>query len=101
MPIDTVLFNAINGYTAYDMAFLMVFISDVSMVIFAASAVPIFVKNRRDGINYAAAITTTMLFSLFFQMIFQRPRPDGLLRAAKENSFSFPSTHSAAAFAWA
>ncbi len=101
MTIDTVLFNVINSYTAYDMAFLMVFISDVSMAVFAASVVPTIAKNRRAGMNYAAIIVTTILFSMFFQMVFQRSRPDGLLRATKENSFSFPSTHSSAAFAWA
>ncbi len=101
MAIDTMMFNAINGYAAYDMAFFMAAISDVSMAIFAASAVPVFAKNRRDGMNYAAAIATTILFSMFFQLVFQRPRPDGLLRVARETSFSFPSTHSAASFAWA
>lgn len=101
MEIDTIVFNVINGYAVHDMAFLMVFISNISMAIFAASVIPVFAKNRRDGMDYAAALITTILSSLFFQMIFQRQRPDGLLRIARENSFSFPSTHSAAAFAWA
>ncbi len=101
MEIDAMVFNVINGYTAHDIAFFMVFISNISMAVFAAGAISIFARNRRDGMNYAAAIITTILFSLFFQLVFQRPRPEGLLRAAGESSFSFPSTHSAAAFAWA
>ncbi|MFH0889613.1 MAG: phosphatase PAP2 family protein [Candidatus Aenigmatarchaeota archaeon] len=101
MILETILFNTINSYDAYNVASILLFVSNISMVVFALSTIPFALKDRRTGINYTAAIITSILVSLFLEQVFCRPRPTGILRVPEESSYSFPSTHSAASFAWA
>ncbi len=101
MTFDAIVFNIINNYDAYNVASFFIFATNASMFLFALSAVPFAIKDRKLGINYVAALVTSLLFSLFLEQVFQRQRPSGILRITPEDTYSFPSTHSSAAFAWA
>ena len=99
MTLDSTLINVIGSYGVFNMAFIMEFISDATFPIIALSILPIILKDKRVAINYFAAMITASFFSLFFQELFARPRPPTAFNI--ENSYSFPSTHSTAVFAWA
>ncbi len=98
MILYTSMIDSIVRFDVFNAAFLMEFISATAFPIFVLSAV--FLKGRQEKINMIAILATTISFSIFFQYFFARPRPVGAINHA-ESPYSFPSTHSSSAFAWA
>lgn len=97
--MDAVLFSVMGNYDAAIMERIMEFISLSAFPIFAASAM--FFGGRMKAVDYVAVMATTISFSVFFQQFFARPRPEGAILRGLDGPYSFPSTHSSSAFAWA
>ncbi len=83
----------------FNVAFFMAFISAVSFPVFLASLLILGKKQQKTDL--AALLVTTVSFSIFFQYFFSHPRPAGALLKNPDSPYSFPSTHSSSAFAWA
>ncbi len=98
MTLDSILTNIMINYGAFNVAYLMEFISKTTFVIIAASILIFFPKERRLAVDYFALIITTVLFSMFLQELFMQPRPPS---AVGVSPYSFPSIHSSSIFAWA
>lgn len=93
------MLSVTSFYDAAIVERIMVFISLSAFPVFVASAA--LAGNKTNTINYAALVITTISFSVFFQQFFARPRPEGALLRGVDSPYSFPSTHSSSAFAWA
>ncbi|MBI4167838.1 MAG: phosphatase PAP2 family protein [Candidatus Aenigmarchaeota archaeon] len=87
-----------SSYGAFNVAYLMEFISEITFVVIAVGILPFAIKERKIAADYFALVITTAFFSMFFQEFFMRPRPPSALGI---NTYSFPSTHSSSIFAWA
>jgi len=98
MTLDATLFNLMNSYGAFDVASLMAFISNATFAVIVLSALP-FIRERQSAADYIAAIITAISFSIVLQQFFAFPRPPTAINPG--SPYSFPSTHSTSAFAWA
>lgn len=56
--------------------------------------------SRREALIFAGVVGGASLLNVYLKLVFQRPRPSPLWALAEEASFSFPSGHSVAAFAF-
>lgn len=92
------MIDIIGRFDVFNAAFFMEFISAIAFPVFTVSIA--FMKGGQAKIDAAALLLTTVSFSIFFQNFFARPRPAGAINHA-ESPYSFPSTHSSSAFAWA
>ncbi|MBI1971951.1 MAG: phosphatase PAP2 family protein [Candidatus Aenigmarchaeota archaeon] len=97
MALDAILFDFVKDYSAFNIASLMAFFSNITFVVVGFSALPVFREGRQATIDYFSLMITVISFSIFFQQFFAIPRP----ALAAELTYSFPSTHSSSAFAWA
>ena len=56
--------------------------------------------SRREALIFGGVVGGASLLNVYLKLVFQRPRPSPLWALAEEASFSFPSGHSVAAFAF-
>lgn len=56
--------------------------------------------SRREALIFGGVVGGASLLNVYLKLVFERPRPSPLWALAEEASFSFPSGHSVAAFAF-
>jgi undecaprenyl-diphosphatase len=103
---DLKITNFLRGLESQWLTYLMRALSFIGswMVLAPVVAVGFFWLlargSRREALIFAGVVGGASLLNVYLKLVFQRPRPSPLWALAEEASFSFPSGHSVAAFAF-
>ena len=100
---DTVIYNAIISLETDILTFVVKIITmfgDKEILILIAIISLIFIKNRKIGCSIAVNLASVGLINHILKEIIRRERPPIEIRMVEETSFSFPSGHAMASFAF-